>query len=949
MEHIGKQVKVILKDGSQYEGFVHSMNTHTGKLTLHKVTNEDGKKLQGIQHFFNNELQNIYAFEKELPSSSKNEEEKLVDKKETGRKMIHSKYVPAHLQRMRDFNRNSVLLSNIASNGVDNTVKQDNKSSDYDSSSDPETLEGGTDAPYVVINKMDRKYQDAIDAVLNCAVVGLAMQGVCIGRSGEVCWVQFATDKNVFLFDVLELSANCFEEGIKDILENPDILKVTHDCRLMSDYLFHCHNIKLVNVFDTQVADVFVDRVFKGGDWPRYVKGLADCALNNLDLEPEQVFNLKTREKIKKSDEEIWATRPISRPLLDALFKNVVHLRPLRQVLIEKMMAEYVAGVDVYLSQVRDSSMKDAKMHQANLLPMAFQGLRKLMPHYHSYQWSNRRQDTETSNVKGFTDNILPIRDPKVIISHDSIWHQGPYQGQHMFKQVASHLKFVNEDGTPVNVENHKKESTPEKIESQRSVNSSSSSTITPHISPVKKMQQKQSENNTAEVPVLNGEAKRSPASPMKGLSHLKEVLEMQKAMKESESEEVSTGTLIRSVLKQTDPKKLEHKEEDDEAYAFRPAGVMVHAKKNDKTTMRRQREIDELELEMAQYVMDNQNVENSQHEELDYDDWGGTRRNLVIDSQEKRDTFLKKFLAMAAKENAIKQSNYDLQQNTVQTPTSHGDSNILQSFAAVRSPSSVASDTQGNLTSPQQYMQNYLTKHENSVSNDNESVQGSGTLTQGSIASSHQRSTNTGHLTQHRCLYRGQISKAKSPSPSQSGGSVLNTSLPSSSEPPISNQSHRSVSLPATPVSTSEKSCENLQQNGSKVVLNGTSPSIANLSKLASIIAKSSMRSTSSADKEHSKDLTNSSVSSTPRKPTNSVQEAFFTNRILSSVHSNSSRSTTSVQKSSNNDSSNASSTCMNENTQEKSPGSVSAALSSTNSKIQRLKILAEAMKKPD
>lgn len=29
-----------------------------------------------------------------------------------------------------------------------------------------------------------------IDAILNCSVVGLAMQGVCVGRSGEVCWVQ---------------------------------------------------------------------------------------------------------------------------------------------------------------------------------------------------------------------------------------------------------------------------------------------------------------------------------------------------------------------------------------------------------------------------------------------------------------------------------------------------------------------------------------------------------------------------------------------------------------------------------------------------------------------------------------------------------------------------------------------------------------------------------------
>lgn len=40
-------------------------------------------------------------------------------------------------------------------------------------------------------------------------------------------WFQFATDRDVFLFDILELPPECFEEGIKAILENPDVLKVS--------------------------------------------------------------------------------------------------------------------------------------------------------------------------------------------------------------------------------------------------------------------------------------------------------------------------------------------------------------------------------------------------------------------------------------------------------------------------------------------------------------------------------------------------------------------------------------------------------------------------------------------------------------------------------------------------------------------------------------------------
>ena len=37
---------------------------------------------------------------------------------------------------------------------------------------------------------------------------------------------QIGTPTHVFLFDVLTLGANCFTEGLKDILEDESILKV---------------------------------------------------------------------------------------------------------------------------------------------------------------------------------------------------------------------------------------------------------------------------------------------------------------------------------------------------------------------------------------------------------------------------------------------------------------------------------------------------------------------------------------------------------------------------------------------------------------------------------------------------------------------------------------------------------------------------------------------------
>lgn len=45
--------------------------------------------------------------------------------------------------------------------------------------------------------------------------------------NADILLFQFATDRDVFLFDILELPPECFEEGIKAILENPDVLKVS--------------------------------------------------------------------------------------------------------------------------------------------------------------------------------------------------------------------------------------------------------------------------------------------------------------------------------------------------------------------------------------------------------------------------------------------------------------------------------------------------------------------------------------------------------------------------------------------------------------------------------------------------------------------------------------------------------------------------------------------------
>ena len=409
-----------------------------------------------------------------------------------------------------------------------------------------------------------------------------------------------------------------------------------------------------------------------------------------------------------------------------------------------------------------------------------------------------------------------------------------------MFSEVTRQNKSVKENGSPSkaadqrtgnmsdtsdthNTGNHSNESPQSNVsDRQNSVTSSATYYHNNRVSPVKSNQTSQSE--TVAPPASEG--KRVNGSPLKGLTEIEKTMEMQKMIENSETEEIPAGLLIRSVLKQTDPRKLEEVEEEAETYMFRPAGVMMHAKRNEKTTARRQKEVDELELEMAQYVMENQPAESSLQEEQEFDDWGGTRHRPLVVSQENRDTILRKFLAMADKEKARRQAEIDLQSEApIVPPTVHAGSNILQSFAEVRSAPSIASCSVSSGVRSQRHTQQYTCRSEHSFGgndgdhdDDDQSVTGSDTLTQGSVATSHRLSSKGGQLNQRRSLYRGQISSKQRPSPppdSPHGEGYLNASLPSTWSSPASNQNPRSVSLPATPACRGEGSSGNPPSQG--------------------------------------------------------------------------------------------------------------------------------------
>ncbi|WAQ97753.1 EXD1-like protein [Mya arenaria] len=131
-------------------------------------------------------------------------------------------------------------------------------------------------------------------------------------------------------------------------------------------------------------------------------------------------------EEILKADEEVWLERPPRPALIDIAVKNVKHLLELRSILMEKMLEEYVAGVNIFLMHVRDASDGDAERYlgMSHLLPMAFQNLRCFM---NSYTRPDRiaHPSEKNKDMYGFRENCSGILQPNVYYSKDSLWHAG--------------------------------------------------------------------------------------------------------------------------------------------------------------------------------------------------------------------------------------------------------------------------------------------------------------------------------------------------------------------------------------------------------------------------------------------------------------------------------------------------------------------------------------------
>ncbi|RUS71086.1 hypothetical protein EGW08_021147 [Elysia chlorotica] len=211
---------------------------------------------------------------------------------------------------------------------------------------------------YTLICRISEKFYESIKSIMYHHVVGVAFEGQNLGRTGVLSLVQVATGSEIIVFDMVRLGDEAFKAGLQCLFESEDVI---HDCRWVADLLRFQYDITMANIFDTQVANAFVHRIFNEGKWPKHVQSLPDCLTSYLNLQRHEVHS----PHISEENEIGWLERPLPPELLDLATKNAVHLLRLHRVLLEEMLSEFKAAVEIYLN-LTSGGVEDLKKHQGH-------------------------------------------------------------------------------------------------------------------------------------------------------------------------------------------------------------------------------------------------------------------------------------------------------------------------------------------------------------------------------------------------------------------------------------------------------------------------------------------------------------------------------------------------------------------------------------------------------
>ncbi|XP_059061890.1 piRNA biogenesis protein EXD1-like [Achroia grisella] len=281
----GELLQVYTKNFEVIEGRFYEMNLDKSRLSLYNVKElPQSDPTEGVCHYYNSEIRNIVKLQE-------NDEQK-------------------HLK--------------ISQKECEEIIKISKK--------------------YIYINQVDNAFHEALEDLNQCDYIALSTDCANKGRKWKMPFLVLATPYQIYIFDTKVMQYHAFDAGLKKLLESEVPKKIVHDCRKISDCLYHKHNVKLKSVFDTQVGDLIIMKN-RNGCLPNKVRTLSKCLNAYLGLKVNTIHEIL--------DVELCNQRPLAVKIKETLAKNIAYLHRLSEVINDEMALPFLRGVQCYVENLR--------------------------------------------------------------------------------------------------------------------------------------------------------------------------------------------------------------------------------------------------------------------------------------------------------------------------------------------------------------------------------------------------------------------------------------------------------------------------------------------------------------------------------------------------------------------------------------------------------------------
>lgn len=217
----------------------------------------------------------------------------------------------------------------------------------------------------------------ALDKLQHLSEITFDSEGVNLSRTGPLTLIQMSSTQypveEVFLLDVTALGgqrafSTPSSDGrctLKTILECPNVVKVTFDCRSDSDALYHQFRVTLANVLDVQVlcqaVSMKLGRTYHRAGQQPYVQGMQKRCQEFLDFSVCRQLGVGGYggKGPHKSNPRVWGERPLTNEMQSYAANDchcIPHLcaRMREENLSANMMQRVMAGSQAYAHYFRD-------------------------------------------------------------------------------------------------------------------------------------------------------------------------------------------------------------------------------------------------------------------------------------------------------------------------------------------------------------------------------------------------------------------------------------------------------------------------------------------------------------------------------------------------------------------------------------------------------------------